>query len=142
MNNHWFKSSLFEAEASEEEDTNPRCYGRQPATWLKDKLVAQGYTEAEVIPEDFAWVVLCISKPYRLWISVRNLVDYDNTSPDDPPPSKNELLWNCGVVLEQSMLGKLFGKGKNEAIEERDKLEQQLEQLLTNEPAIEIVDAP
>lgn len=36
-------SSDFEAEPGEDEETNPRMYGHQVATWLHEQFLALGY---------------------------------------------------------------------------------------------------
>jgi hypothetical protein len=43
MEHFWFKSTLFEAEPNEDEETNPRIYGKQLASWLTNKLSQIGY---------------------------------------------------------------------------------------------------
>jgi hypothetical protein len=35
---YWFKSSKFQVEPGEDEETNPGLYGRQLARWLKARL--------------------------------------------------------------------------------------------------------
>ena len=32
----WFRSAQFEIEPGEEEETNPLCFGRQLANWLRE----------------------------------------------------------------------------------------------------------
>lgn len=57
MNAHqlWFRSTLFEIEPGEDEETNPLCFGRQLARWLRQALIAQGYFVEEPIPKDWGW---------------------------------------------------------------------------------------
>jgi len=50
----WFKSTLFEIEPGEDKETNPRCYGKHLANWLRQKLVEKGYAVEGVGPEDGA----------------------------------------------------------------------------------------
>ena len=48
----WFKSSLFDIEQGEDEETNPLCFGRQLSNWLRIKLREKGYDVEDVIAED------------------------------------------------------------------------------------------
>lgn len=97
MDGYCFKSELFEIEPGEDEETNPRCYGRQLSHWLKDKFTKLGYEVEEVIPEDWGWVVMCARKPYRLWIGVRCVEENDDPN---PIPKKENIIWNCFVTAE------------------------------------------
>src|SRR5688572_21757160 len=98
MNNHrgyWFRSTLFSVEPGEDENTNPRCYGKQPAHWLRTQLEKCGYSVVEAIPEDWGWCVMCQRDPFLLWVGCRNRSDYDTAKPEDPPPRQEDLLWHC-----------------------------------------------
>lgn len=140
MEKYWFKSNLFEVEPGEDEETNPRCYGRQPANWLKEKFQSLGYAVEDVIPEDWGWCVMCSREPYMLWIGCRNLVDYDTATPEDPPPTKEELLWNCGVVAEVSFYKRLFKKIDTQP--GLQKLDNELKEILESEEGIQLVESP
>ena len=34
---YWFKSDLFQIQQSEDEETNPGCYGRALGNWFDDR---------------------------------------------------------------------------------------------------------
>lgn len=140
MKDYWFKSSIFEVEPGEDNETNPRCYGKQPANWLKEKFKELGYKVEDVIPEDWGWCVICSREPYMLWVGCRSLVDYDKAKPGDPPPNKEELLWNCITVAEVPFLKRIFRKIDTE--QGLKKLNLELKEILENEKSIELVDAP
>jgi hypothetical protein len=89
-----FTSSRFEPEPGEDEETNPRLYGRQLATWLHAKLGALGYPVEPVFGEDWGWALICQREPYELMIGCVNYRDYELAVEGDPPPVKDELLWN------------------------------------------------
>jgi hypothetical protein len=49
MDGYWFKSSKFEIEPGEDEEINPRRYGRQLSIWLKSRLEEIGYGVEDII---------------------------------------------------------------------------------------------
>ena len=53
MEGYRFKSSKFEIEPGEDEEINPRMYGRQLARWLKQRLEEKGYSVEDIINEDW-----------------------------------------------------------------------------------------
>ncbi len=133
-----FRSSAFEIEAGEDEETNPRRYGRQLAFWIKRKFEGLGYKVEEVIPEDWGWCVMCQRKPYSLWIGCGNREDYSTAKEGDPPPQGSEVIWECFPMVEVPLLGRLFKKIDSSA--GLDKLDQELKEVLTKEPSITFVD--
>ena len=96
---YWFTSDLFQIEPGEDEETNPRMYGKQLAAWLRQKLIDVGYQPEEVIPEDFGWLVLCSRDPYSLGVVCVSFKDYATAQPGDPPPLFDEVKWCCGVFV-------------------------------------------
>lgn len=105
----WFRSTQFEIEPGEDEETNPLCYGRQFARWLHDRLVAEGRLVEEVIPEDWGWCLVIQRKPYLLWVGCGSVHDYASTEASDILPRGSEVVWSCTVVAEQSLFGRLRG---------------------------------
>ena len=105
----WFRSTLFEIEPGEDEETNPLCFGRQLARWLRERLVANGRSVEDVIPEDWGWCLIVQRKPFLLWVGCVSVHDYATTKPGDPLPRGSEVVWACTVVAERSLLGKLRG---------------------------------
>jgi hypothetical protein len=141
MNDHqlWLKSSLFEIELGEDENTNPGCYGKQLATWLRSKLIGKGYKVEEVIPEDWGWCVMCTRDPFMLWIGCGSVLDHEPI-PDAPRPSGKDVIWSCFVTAEKPFLRSLFKRiDTSSAVE---KLYKEVESLLKSEPAITLMDAP
>jgi hypothetical protein len=52
-NGFWFKSNIFEIIAGEDEETNPDRYGKNLGLWLCSKFIERGYSEAELVAEDW-----------------------------------------------------------------------------------------
>ena len=135
---YWFRSTLFAIEPGEDEETNPRIYGRQLANWLKSKFEAIGYVVEEVIPEDWGWCVMLSREPYRLWIGCANLRDYDTAKEGDPPPKKEDVFWHCVPSAEIPFLKRMFKK--IDVSPGLYKMDLQLWEILRKEPFIEFVD--
>jgi hypothetical protein len=133
-----FTSSRFEVEPGEDADTNPRRYGRQLARWIKEQFEGLGYEVEEVIPEDWGWCVVCQRAPFSLWIGCGNRDDSSTAEAGDPPPKASEILWHCFSVAEVPLLRRLFKWTDTSSA--LDKLDSELEQILTNDPAIKISD--
>jgi len=140
MPGYWFTSSLFNAEPGEDEETNPRLYGRQPANWLREKFISCGYPVAEVIPEDWGWCVMCQREPYALWVGCVNLRDYECAKEGDPPPTQEKLLWNAFPVAEIPFFRYLL-RHKPDVAPGLAKLDFQLRAFLEAEPGIRLLDA-
>ena len=134
----WFESGLFEIEEGEDEETNPRMYGRQLSNWLRRKFIDLGYDAEEVIPEDFGWLVLCQRKPYSLGVACVSYVDYENTKEDDPPPRGQDVTWCCTVFVEVPFFKGLFSKV--ETTGGTEKLTRELSQMLQSESNINLVE--
>jgi hypothetical protein len=133
-----FRSSLFDIEAGEDAGTNPGCYGKQLAHWLKARLASAGYTAVEVIPEDWGWCVMCQRDPFLLWVGCGNVQeDFDQLLPEGAPPQAAEVVWHCFPEAEQPLLKRLFGRiDTGPAL---DKLDADLRAILSSESGIEIV---
>ncbi|HBZ71581.1 MAG TPA: hypothetical protein DEP35_18395 [Deltaproteobacteria bacterium] len=68
----WARTTFFQVEPGEEEQTNPGVYGRAFAHWLAEKLKARGEAVREILPEDWGWCVILARSPYLLWIGCSN----------------------------------------------------------------------
>jgi hypothetical protein len=136
----WFKASQFQISSGEDEETNPLCYGKALATWLRGKLIALGYAVEEVIPEDWGWCVMCQRKPFMLWVGCSNIHGYVQSRPEEPPPRGDEVVWSCIVVAEVPLLGRLFKRPDTNAATSR--LFAQVEQVLGSEPDVVFVEEP
>jgi len=136
----WFTSTSFEAEAGEDEETNPRMYGRQVAQWVRERFSSAGYPVEDVIPEDWGWCVMCQREPFSLMVGCVNLRDHEHAEPDDPPPARDRLLWNAIPMAETPFLKYVF-KRKPDTAPALARLEDELKAFLESEPTIELVDA-
>jgi hypothetical protein len=136
----WFKSDLFAIEPGEDEETNPLCYGRQLANWLRTKLIEKGYTVEEVIPEDWGWCVMCARKPFMLWVGCVSVHDYEKTRPENPPPSGKDVTWSCMVTAEPPFLAGLLKRIEVEPA--LSDLSKHVANILAAEPSIALVPEP
>lgn len=139
MSGYWFKSSLFEIEPGEDEEVNPRRYGKQLARWLKSKLESVGYDVEEIIAEDWGWCVMCQRDPYLLWVGCGNMDDL-HAKPDDPPPEKENIIWHCFTTAEVLFWKRLFKKVDTKPALE--KLDSHLRDIVNNEKGITLIDEP
>lgn len=140
---YFFKSDLFQVHANETDETNPGCYGRELGEWLSKQLGDAGY-ETELIPEDWGWCVMCLRKPYMLWVGCWSEPpdnDYEDYDPESVPDS-NEILWQVSPQVEipffylKSIVMKLFGKLDTKT--PLQKLAGDLESILSSEPRIHL----
>ena len=136
---YWFKSSLFEIEPGEDQEINPGIYGRQLASWLKQKLEAGGYAVEEIINEDWGRCLMCQRSPFALWVGVGSVDDEERV--DGMIPTKDAVVWHCFAVTEGGLRMRMFGK-KNEIETSRVKLDAALASILRAEPAILLVPEP
>jgi hypothetical protein len=105
----WFRSTRFEIEPGEDEQTNPSRYGRQLARWLRDRLIAEGRPVEEAIPEDWGWCLVVQRKPYLLWVGCGSVQDHTAAEASDNVAHDSNVVWSCFVVAEQSLFGRLRG---------------------------------
>jgi hypothetical protein len=135
VNDHqlWLKSDLFKIEPGEDEQTNPGCYGKQLANWLRIKLIEKGYDVEDVIPEDWGWCVMCSREPFMLWVGCGSTLDQEQNA-DDPRPLGKDITWSCFVTAEKPLLRGLFKRiDTTSAIE---KLHKDLEAIFKAEPSV------
>ena len=137
--NYFFTSDLFEIEPGEDEQTNPYRFGKQLAHWLSDKLSANGYPNAEVIPEDWGWCVMCSREPFMLWIGCGNS-DSIETLENPELINSYSVVWQCFVVTEVPFWKRIFRKPETETNERE--LNEKLNQFLSSESRIQMVECP
>ncbi len=147
-NGFWFKSNIFEITVGEDEETNPDRYGKSLGLWLCSKFIELGYSEAELIAEDWGWCVVCSRGEVFLWVGCgsinveRSRNDYD----PEKPPKGHEVVWHVFPEAEISILNpkaylkKLFGKLSIE--EQLNKLECELELIISSESSISLCSEP
>jgi hypothetical protein len=126
MNVYRFASTLFEIEPGEDEEINPRMYGRQLAAWLKTQLEACGYAVEPVIAEDWG---RCL-----MWVGCGNETDYATAQPGDPPPPAEDVVWVCSAEAEIPLWKRLFKRPDPSAALAR--LDADLKRILDDEPGI------
>jgi hypothetical protein len=140
MDGYWFKSSKFEIELGEDEEINPRIYGKQLAIWLKARLEDSGYSVEEIINEDWGRCLMCSRKPFNLWVGCGNVTDYDTAQPDDNPPAKENIVWHCFAIAEVFFWKRLFRRINTESA--LSKLNADLGQILRADSEITLVEQP
>ncbi|HKA45050.1 MAG TPA: hypothetical protein VKF40_23910 [Burkholderiales bacterium] len=141
MNDHqlWLKSSLFEIEPREAEQTNRGCYGKQLANWLRTKLIETGYKPEEVIAEDWGWCVMCARDPFMLWVGCGSVLDLE-PKPGAPPSLGKDVTWSCFVTAEKPFLRGLLKRiDTTSAVE---KLYKDVESIFEAEPSITLTQEP
>jgi hypothetical protein len=134
-----FTSTLFAVEPGEDAETNPNRFGKQLAAWLSVHLKALGYPDAEAIPEDWGWCVMCLRRPFLLWVGCGNSETIDTF--EHPERTRSEpIIWQCFVEVEVPVFKRLFARPDTKP--SASKLQSQLLHLLSSEPAIRMVECP
>lgn len=139
-NQFWFRSTLFEIEDGEDEETNPLCYGRQLANWLAASLRDEGVRVEDVFPEDWGWCVMVKKAPFSLWVGCSNVHGSEGQWPNDTPPRGKDVVWTCTVVAEVP-LWKRFFRQPDTAPEVAEFLVR-VKRLLVAAPGTALVDEP
>ena len=149
---YWFKSDLFEVDPKEDEETNPFCYGKELAKWLREKFSTADNELEKIIPEDWGWCVMLQRKPYMLWLGCGNVGKgelYDTIKPevkDQFAPKGEDLIWTCFVGTDFPFWSGYFWKRifGNKSLEEKDieGVSKQLENILKNDSHITLVEEP
>ena len=135
---YWFTSPKFEIEIGEDDEINPRMYGRQLARWLKKQLEISGYVVEEIINEDWGRCLMCARDPFMLWVGCGSRPDYDTASPGDPPPKHEQVMWHCFVTAEVFFWKRFFRK--IDTAPAVAKLHADLGSILMAEPTITLIE--
>ena len=114
------QTNLFNASAPEPGFINPRCFGRDFATWLKDQLQERSLNPSDPIQEDFGWVLRVPYKRHTFTVSIGVMDDSIGRAPAE---------WRVGVSSEG-----LFSHA--EALAELARI---LEGSLTSDPHISLL---
>lgn len=141
-NGYYFKSTLFQIEKGEDEETNPGCYGKQLGEWLILKFAELGYDMEELIAEDWGWCVMFSNDYHLLWIGCVSMFedDFEDTYDPDNPPKGEDVVWQVFPEIEipilkfKSWLKNLFGK--LDTVTPLNKIDDDLKKILENEPKI------
>ncbi len=139
MNGYWFRSSLFDIDPREDEESNPRRYGRQLSQWLRTRLEQRGYAVADVFAEDWGWCVMCQFSPFSLWVGCGNMEDFQ-ARPEDPPPQKESVVWHCFPAAKASFFARASRRADMAAA--LDRLDTDVREILTSDPNITLVSEP
>ena len=98
-----FASNAFLDMPGVNTENDPSIFGQALATWLAQRLQAQGYDAGEVIAEDFGWCVPLARKPQRLWLACSG-------GAGDPAQ------WREFVLAEGGLLRRLYGADAAQSI--------------------------
>jgi hypothetical protein len=137
---YWFKSSKFDIEPGEDDEINPRMYGRQLSIWLKERLERQGYSVEDIFEEDWGRCLMCAREPFWLWVGCGSIEDHHIAKPGDPPPAKEDVVWHCFATAEVFSWRRLFRK--IDTVPAVSRLHADLGQILSAEPEIRLVGQP
>ena len=113
MRVHSFQSAKFLIDPHEDEATNPFCYGKALAEWLRQTFRELGYEPEEVIPEDWGWCVVLKRRPFLLWIGCANertemLREVRPEEKERFIPDPKTFRWNCIVQAESPIWTSFF----------------------------------
>ena len=143
-----FRSTNFRIDPTEDEQTNPFCYGRSLAEWLRVKLTWVGYTTEEVIPEDFGWIVVLSRGSGMLWVGCVNEHHhlYALVSPEAKPtfvPDAEPVTWEVWVAFDRPFWSLNFSKRRTRIAEleaSSRKVAGEIQDLLRSESGIEMLE--
>ncbi len=90
-----FQTDYFEPISKEEEETNPGVMGKALANWLVDRLKERGIAIAEIVPEDFGWMIVVSRKPFMLWLGCGNI-------------ESSTTEWSIFLAAELSLIQRFF----------------------------------
>lgn len=143
-----FRSDLFDIDPQEDEETNPFCYGRSLAVWIRAKFIELGYRVEPVIAEDWGWCVMLSRDPFMLWIACGNdrSAFYDrgaHGATDPVAPDGREATWTCYVGTDVPVWTSFFWKrllGRVNLDRQTALASAQLRAILTEETRIELID--
>jgi hypothetical protein len=143
-----FRSDLFKVDPREDEETNPFCYGRSLAEWVRLKFAELGYEPEPVIAEDWGWCVMLRREPFMLWIGCGNdrSAFYDKVTPEQKKtfvPDGRAITWSCFVGTDSPIWTPFFWKaliGRESTGKQVAVVTDQLRKLFHNEPRISVVE--
>jgi len=71
-----FRSDAFLAEPGEAAEVNPGRWGKKLAIFLRGELDRAGLKGAEIVAEDWGWVVPIENEGFSLWVGCGNYEEY------------------------------------------------------------------
>jgi hypothetical protein len=143
----FFRSDLFPIDPQEDEETNPFCYGKSLAEWVRARFNELGYESEPVIAEDWGWCVMLQRKPFMLWVGCGNDRSefYDKVTPEKKSsyvPDGKSVMWSCLVGTDAPVWTPFFWKrlfGQAGTQEQVAAVTRELQSILNNEPRIQVV---
>lgn len=145
---YWFKSSLFNIVPGEDKETNPYCYGKELAEWLRQHFSSSNNEPEEIIAEDWGWCVMLQREPYMLWLGCGSLLDDDTDTEELNSKSVNsdDITWTCFIGNDIPFWSGYFWKRlfKKDKLVDNDtrRISQRLMTLFENNKHITLVDEP
>ena len=141
-----FRSDMFQVNPREDEETNPFCYGKALAEWVRIKFTELGYEPEPVIPEDWGWCVMLKREPFMLWVGCGNdrAAFYGKVSPEEKEsfvPDGSEITWSCLVGTDTPIWTPFFWKklvGIGSTEDQVGVVTEQLRNILLAEPHIRV----
>ena len=73
-----FRSDAFPPEPGESESVNPGRWGKKLAVFLRGELDRAGLKGAEIVAEDWGWVVPIDNEEFSLWVGCGNYEEHPN----------------------------------------------------------------
>ena len=142
------RSDLFQIDPHEDEQTNPFCYGKSLAEWVRERFVALGYQPEPVIPEDWGWCVMLRRSPYMIWIACGNDRSefYDKVTPEAKNsfvPNGHDVIWSCFVGTDVPVWTSFFWKrllGRGSTEQQASLVSDQLRTILSAEARIQLLE--
>jgi hypothetical protein len=104
-----FRSESFPPYDGEENQVNPRRYGKRLAEYMRLGLATSGFTPLDLIAEDWGWVIPIENDKFNLWVGCGNYDEY----PDDgflcfiephQPKIRRWLIWTIDTSLRVTAL--------------------------------------
>jgi hypothetical protein len=139
-NLYTFRSDKFPIDPHEDEETNPLCYGKSLAQWLRSEFEKLGYVAPEVFADSWGWTVTLQHAPFYLSIGCGNERDYEQHDGNAPhTPDATTILWHCYVRAESPIWTAFFWRklvGMAESDSAVARVECELDAILRAEPQI------
>lgn len=102
-----FKSRAFPKYPNEDEEiVNETRWGKRLAEYVRDNLPEHGVPTADILCEDWGWLVSIKNDSYPLWIGCGPVDDSD----DGEPGSYGLIEFALFVVAEPTLLQRIFKK--------------------------------
>lgn len=143
----YFRSPRFKPVDGEEGETNPGCIGKALGQWLCEEFKHRGYVDAELIPEDWGWCVMCSREGCMQWIGCGSVLLSEACDENRETSWRaEEIVWTAFPEAEipfYDFLG-LFRRvtGRLNLSDIRVKLGQELRDVLDDADFITYCDSP